>query len=88
MIYCPKLRIESYGGNYRIISERKLSKDDIMTFRNIGLLGYGQEFTILSPCDGSEEKDPKETIPCPLGPNYSPMFFYVYECYDMVDSSD
>ena len=86
--YCPTLRIEHYGGDYRIISERKLDRDDIMALREIGLLGYGQEFTILTPCDGSEKIDPSETIPSPLGKPYVDMQFYVYRCYDMVDSSD
>lgn len=85
--YCPTFRIESIGRNFRIISDKKLTKDDIMSLRKIGLLGYGQEFKILTPCDGSEKIDPAETMKSPLGKPYSDLQFYVYHCYDLVDSS-
>ena len=43
------------GGEYKIVSTKKLKSQDILKFWDMGLLGYGQEFSIMSKCDGTEE---------------------------------
>ncbi len=87
MKYCPRLRISQIGGNFRILSTEKLSEEKIFALRDLGLLGYGQEFKILSHCDGTEVINPIETVPSLLGPAYADIKFFVYNVVDLVDSS-
>lgn len=85
--YCQDLRISSIGNSYRIVSRIRLSEQKIHEFRMLGFLGYGQEYRIMSPCNGSEQVDPKETMKSPLGADYFDLEFFVYEVLDLVDSS-
>jgi len=70
----PSIVIESRGGKqlgncyhasyYRVTSLRKLTKETIDGMFRLGLIGYGQEFCILTKCDGSEEPAGTDTVPC------------------------
>ena len=78
-----------YGSDYTIVSQTKLTEGQIHTLRMNGFLGdQGQIFKILSTCDGTEQINPEYTIPCPFGPEYSPLKFYTYRVYSNCDSSD
>lgn len=41
-------------GEYKITSTRRLSRASISKLWDAGLLGYGQGWSIKSPCDGNE----------------------------------
>jgi len=70
----PNLAIENNGGSrlgncyeqckYKVISRERLSKDTLHKLRDLGFLGFGQEFYINSKCDGSEEPEIIEESPC------------------------
>lgn len=64
-----------YNATYfRVTYIHRLSREQILKLREMQLLGYGQEFSIKSQCDGKEEPDSAG--------------LYVYDCEDRVDSSD
>jgi len=89
-----------FATGYRIISQFKLSSLQIMKLRESGLLGSGQEFSVMSQCDGKENPTgydlahcyKKDTFGQDLGidtsvpPMKSP--YYVYDCEDRTDSGD
>lgn len=70
----PKLVIECTGSKnlgrcytatyYRITSLERLSKEKLEGMFDIGLIGLGQMFSILSKCDGTEEPAGTDTVPC------------------------
>lgn len=70
----PQLVIESKGGrslgrcytasSYRIISLSKMTAEKLQGLFRLGFIGYGQEFEIISKCDGTEEPAGIESIPC------------------------
>lgn len=70
----PQLVIESKGGrslghcytasSYRITSLSKLTAEKIQGLFNLGFIGYGQEFNVLSKCDGTEEPAGIDQVPC------------------------
>lgn len=88
-----------YSTIYEIRSVKKLSKQDILTFRKIGLLGFGQYFMIQSACDGSEsccetykywpyDRYTEQRERYYTGEPYIiEQKFYVYRCESRVDSS-
>lgn len=76
------------GNSYKIVSRIKLDMEKLCYLRDMGLLGYGQEFRIHSKCDGTEEIVPQYTTVSPLGKDYAPLTYYVYEISNIVDSSD
>ena len=61
----PHFVIECEGGKslgncysatyFKITSTRKLSQKELDNLWRAGFLGYGQEFSVKSKCDGSEE---------------------------------
>lgn len=74
------------GDSYRVTSGQRMTKDDLMVLRNLGCLGYGQEFHVRSVCDGTEK--PAFSEPSPLGKDYISNPYFVYDCYNVCDSSD
>lgn len=70
----PRLTIEHLGGQglgrcysasyWLVTSTRRLSKEILTDLNHIGVLGFGQEFFIHSPCDGKEEPAGIDQVPC------------------------
>jgi hypothetical protein len=70
----PKLVIERTGGGaisncysgdtWRIISTFRLTKEKIVALYKLGLVGFGQEFGVLSQCDGNELPAGYDTVDC------------------------
>lgn len=106
----PALVIESMGGanlgrcynsmSYRVTSVEKINRDNLIKLRDAGFLGYGQEFTVHSQCDGKEEPGGYDMIDChtynsqghDLGKDESrqpiKVSYFIYNCESRVDSSD
>jgi hypothetical protein len=70
----PALVVESTGGRqlgrcyhestYRVTSRDKLSKKRLQALFEAGFLGVGQEFFVVSPCDGTEAPAGEDLVPC------------------------
>jgi len=70
----PMLVVESRGGAslgrcynacyFRVTSRVKISRERMLKLRDAGFLGFGQEFSILSKCDGSEQPAGHDSLPC------------------------
>lgn len=111
MMKRPQLTIEVTGGRnlgrcynatyYRVTSLSKLTRERIDALRKAGFLGYGQEFSITSKCDGTElpagidEEQPLDESGNPRINHYtkqpcSPVRqpYFIYNTEDRVDSSD
>ena len=86
----PSLVIEHLGGRnlgrcynamfYRVTSTQALSRDDLSRLRDIGFLGYGQEFI----CEGPVRYE--DAVPTGIDEDGTP--YFVYSCESRVDSSD
>lgn len=50
------------GALWRVTSDRRLSRGTLEALNNAGVLGFGQEFRILSRADGSEDPAGKDAI--------------------------
>lgn len=88
-----------YATTYSVESKsRRLTKEDLTTLYKLGLLGYGQDFRVISKCDSKVEAAIRDETPCVLSttgdpcgnPKHAPSTVpvYVYECETRVDSSD
>ena len=85
---------------YKIVTNNRMSRKTIVSLRELGLLGSGQEFKITSQCDGEEEPAGFDTVECinsdgtpaenylgvPVEPREEP--YYVYHIMNRIDSSD
>ena len=86
---------------YKITSLRRLSREQIVGLRELGLLGSGQEFSISSSCDGKEDPTGHDTVYCLnedgsravntytaklYEPREEP--FFVYRVTNRIDSGD
>lgn len=70
----PKLVIERTGGGqisncysgstWKITSLYPLKKETILSLYHAGVVGFGQEFGILSQCDGKEKPAGHDTVEC------------------------
>jgi len=110
----PRLVIESKGGAnlgrcynaqyFEVTSTKVLCRDDLNTFFDMGLLGFGQEFTVEGPLsDEDHEPTGMDLVRCvntetgespALNPYSGEPYpdrefpYYVYSCESRVDSSD
>lgn len=107
----PLLTIECTGSKnlgscynaayFKITSPNRMKAERIMKLRAAGVLGYGQEFYITSLCDGKEQPDGTDVVPCldedgkpavnaytglPYTDSHQP--YFVYLCEDRCDSGD
>lgn len=70
----PSLVIERTGGAslgacydesyWRITSTNRIKKETIRQLFELGLIGFGQEFSIKSQCDGKEPPAGTDTVEC------------------------
>jgi len=70
----PQLTIELIGGKnisrcydehtWKITSTFKLKPEKIKALYELGLVGFGQEFVVVSQCDGKEQPAGKDEVAC------------------------
>lgn len=108
----PDITIEKVSGvglgrcysqtTYRVTANRRLTRDQLETLARIGIIPAGQEFGIISQCDGKEEPAFSDEVePTALDRDGHPTAtariditnrlnfpYWVYECYERTDSSD
>jgi len=70
----PTLSIESTGGArlgncynasyYKVTSAWRLTHEQLRKLNAAGVLGFGQEFTVKSQCDGKEPVAFVDLVPC------------------------
>lgn len=88
--------------NYRVTANRRLTRAQLHGLANLDIIPAGQEFGVLSPCDGKEEPAFFDEVePTAIGRDGLPTAtvriidvkrrsfpYWVYECYERTDSSD
>ncbi len=52
------------GDTWRITSTQRLKNETIVAMNKLGLIGFGQEFGILSQCDGKELEAGHDVAEC------------------------
>lgn len=52
------------GDTWRITTLYPLKKETILELNKLGLVGFGQEFGVLSQCDGKEQPAGYDTVEC------------------------
>lgn len=70
----PQLSVEHTGGrhlgncyyatSYKVTSLKRLSRETVKGLFDLGFMGYGQEFNVISPCDGKEPPAGTDEVPC------------------------
>jgi len=70
----PKLVIERLSkkeisncyeeSSWKVTSDYPLKKETIVGLYKLGLVGIGQEFSVISKCDGKEEPAGYDTVEC------------------------
>jgi hypothetical protein len=90
----PSLQITTTGGAnlgrcynasyFQVVSTKKLTDVQIRQLRDMGFLGYGQEFLAGQPL----EVDPKEYVDTTMYNVAGIHKLYIYKCESRVDSSD
>ena len=61
-----------YSASYWTVTSRhKLTVEKLEGMRKLGVLGFGQEFRILSKCDGTEEAAGHDEVPCSVEDRYT-----------------
>lgn len=108
----PDITIENAGGaslgrcysqtNYRVTANRRLTRAQLTGLAELGIIPVGQEFEIVSQCNGKEEpafiddiaptavdRDglPTATVRI-VNVQHLKFPYWVYECYSRTDSSD
>ena len=89
----PTLMIESIGSKvlgrcysaqfWHVTSQRRLSRAVLSALNIAGVLGFGQEFRITSPCDGTEEPTGVDHVPAKYKEDGMILAFYVDDIHNL-----
>ena len=98
IVSSAKLGTCYYSTTYRVTSKAvRLSAEKLAQLSRAGVLGQGQEFRVLSQCDGQEVPNAYDKVACTVtedgGACQNPQHkwfevpYYSYDCERRVDSS-